>query len=256
MVGPSYQLMSNLERRLSKPALDKLVEPVQTKRKSDQIVDQLKSLLAKGLLQPGQSFPAERDLSQAFGVSRSSVREAIRTLENQRLIERTGKRRVIIRNLTDDLMPPALVDLLVDRPESLIPYYEARLKVELGVIDLAAVRRTDEDLAAIKASLDSLSLGMNRFGAAAEPDMQFHRRVAAAAHNPILSHLMISLLRTQQRAMFLLPQIYSRRAIQKAIEDHRLIYEGIERKDADLAKSALDQSLTYAMEVIASIETD
>ncbi len=238
---------------MSQPAFDQLVEPIQARRKSDQIVDQLKSLITKGLLGPGQVFPAERDLSQAFGVSRSSVREAIRTLENLRLIERVGRRRVVVRNLTDELMPPALVDLLVDQPESLIPYYEARLNVERGVIELAAERRTEEDLAAMGRALDRLTEDMQRFGAAVEADMEFHRRLAGASHNPILSHLMTSLLNTQQRAMFKLPQVYSRRAIDQAVEEHRLIYLGIQNRDPAKAAAALTRSLTYAMEVIGSI---
>lgn len=232
---------------------DNLVEPVKARRKSDQIVDQLKSLMIKGLLAPGQAFPAERELSQAFGVSRSSVREAIRTLENLRLIERQGRRRVVVRTLTDDLMPPALVDLLVDKPESLIPYYEGRLAVERGVIELAVKRRTAADLKAMEQCLQELAQDMSRFGAAVKADMEFHRRLAAAAHNPILNHLMSSLLNTQQRAMFLLPQVYSRRAIDTAIEDHRRIYEGIRNRDAAVAVRALEDSLSYAMGVIGSI---
>ncbi|MEW6267407.1 MAG: FadR/GntR family transcriptional regulator [Thermodesulfobacteriota bacterium] len=234
------------------PDFQRLVQPVKFNRKSDQIVVQLKQMIAQGILEPGRSFPAERELSLAFRVSRSSIREAIRSLENMKLVERTGPRRVVVRSVGEDLVPPAL-GWLVEEPGSLIHYFETRLIIECGVIRLAATRREEEDLRRLSADLEALTDGFRRYRAAVKADMDFHRHLAQAAHNPLLVHIMASFLSAQQRAAFLLPQLYTEKAVEQAIQDHTAIFEGIRDRDAGKAEAALDKSLSYAMEIIKSL---
>lgn len=233
-----------------------LIEPIKINRKPDQIAGQLKAMIAKGVLEPGANFPAERELSQAFCVSRASIREAIRTLENQRLIERINGRRVIVRSVTDDSIEQPLTAMLNDAPDSFVNYFEARLGIESFVVDLVAKRRTEEDLDSLRRAFDDLASGMSRFRSAVRADLEFHRSLAKATGNPILNHLMATFLKTEQRVMFMMPQIYDDQGVARAIEDHRLIYEGVRDRNATKAVEALADSLSYAMTVAASVKGD
>ena len=121
---------------------------------------------------------------------------------------------------------------------------------------MAARRRTEEDLESLLNAFDELAAGMSKLRLAVRADLEFHRCLAKASGNPILTHLMETFLKTEQRVMFMMPQIYDDQGVAGAIEDHRLIYEGVRDGDAAKAVGALTDSLNYAMAAAVAVKSD
>ena len=146
------------------------------------VVDQLRRAIHSGSFVPGDKFPPERELSKQLGVSRASVREAIRVLEGEGYVETrrgaSGGIIVLDRAQTEDRLGEVIRAKLPEI-EQVIDF---RLAVECSAARLAAMRRTDEDLATLRAAFTTMaqSRETRRFRAA---DSAFHQGIARAARN-------------------------------------------------------------------------
>jgi GntR family transcriptional regulator, transcriptional repressor for pyruvate dehydrogenase complex len=146
------------------------------------VVDQLRRAIHNGSFVPGDKFPPERELSKQLGVSRASVREAIRVLEGEGYVETrrgsSGGINVLDRAQTED----RLADIIRAKLPEIEQAIDFRLAVECSAVRLAAVRRTDEDLAILRAAFATMteSRETRRFRAA---DSAFHQGIARAAQN-------------------------------------------------------------------------
>jgi GntR family transcriptional regulator, transcriptional repressor for pyruvate dehydrogenase complex len=146
------------------------------------VVDQLRRAIHSGAFVPGDKFPPERELSKQLGVSRASVREAIRVLEGEGYVETrrgaSGGIIVLDRAQTEDRLAEVIRAKLPEIEQAI----DFRLAVECSAARLAAVRRTDDDLASLRAAFSTMasSRETRRFRAA---DSAFHQGIARAARN-------------------------------------------------------------------------
>jgi DNA-binding FadR family transcriptional regulator len=163
--------------------------PVSTGRVSGEIVAQIKTAIHNGLLTPGDQLPAERDLTKQLGVSRVSVRDALRTLEAHGLIEvRVGARGgAFVTAPAPQLVGEGLTNMLLLSSVSPADVTEARIVFELAMLDLAAERITDDDIVALEEICDradaSLATGSYDVAFSAE----FHTRLARCTHNDAIA---------------------------------------------------------------------
>ena len=165
--------------------------PIKTKRLYEEIVDQIKHLIAEGKLKPGDKLLAERDLADRFQVSRASVREAIRTLEMLGIIDiRPGEGTFVRGTETDDIIRPLAMVLAVER-NSLLDMFEMRRIFETATASLAAQRATFEELDQIESMLANMRerLNLQDSEKGEEFDAAFHYAVAEATHNSLLTKL-------------------------------------------------------------------
>src|SRR5215213_11021827 len=130
------------------PAEAALFKPIASTRASSTIAEQIRAAITGGRLAAGDRLPPERELAEQFGVSRVTVRDALRALEAMGLIKvRVGARGgAFVTVPSGALMGQAMSDMMlmqVVTPEDIV---EARLILELGTVTLACVRATDEDL--------------------------------------------------------------------------------------------------------------
>lgn len=159
-------------------------------RMYEQVLDRLRSYVAEGGLSAGDRLPPERDLAARLGVSRASVKQAIVVLEVQGLVEvRHGGGTYLVRDSLD--IEP--VERLVERRRRLPDVLEAREALETKLAELAAERRTDEDLAALRFSLAKMAGEIEEGKHGVEGDRLFHAAVTAAAHSSILAEFMRSI---------------------------------------------------------------
>jgi len=146
------------------------------------VVDQLRRAIHNGSFVPGDKFPPERELSKQLGVSRASVREAIRVLEGEGYVETrrgaSGGMIVLDRAQTEDRLAETIRRQLPEIEQAI----DFRLAVEVSAARLAAVRRSDADLARLDAAFETMSASREtrRFRAA---DSAFHQGIARAARN-------------------------------------------------------------------------
>src|ERR1700728_3310117 len=138
-----------------KPALragdNPVYKVVRTSRLYEQIVQQIEDSVLNGSLKPGDQLPAERDLAQRLGVSRTAVREAVKALREKGLVEAYSGRGTFITDGTTQAVRQSL-DLMVKigQPEGSTHLAEVRAILEPGIAALAAVRAKEEDLAAMR----------------------------------------------------------------------------------------------------------
>ena len=125
-------------------------------RVSQVIVDQIKVLLREGKLKPGDRLPSERDLCQRFGVSRVTVREALRVLEAGGLVTiRVGARGgAFLTTPSSERVGEGLADLLSLSPLTASEVTEARMVFEFGILPIVVERATDEDIAELFAMVE------------------------------------------------------------------------------------------------------
>src|SRR6266700_5668340 len=128
-----------------------LVSPVSTGRVSAKIVGRIKAAIRQGKLAPGDQLPPERDLTKQLGVSRVSVRDALRMLEAHGLIEvKVGARGgAFVTAPAPKLVGEGIADMLFLASVSAADVTEARMVFELGMLEIACERADDEDIAAL-----------------------------------------------------------------------------------------------------------
>lgn len=153
----------------------------------EQVLERLRAYVVDAKLGPGDRLPAERDLAQRLGVSRASVKQAIVVLEVQGFVDvRHGGGTYLVRASLD----PEPVEQLVERRRRLPDVLEAREAMEAKLAELAADRRTDEDLDAMTAALDLMREEIATGAPGIEGDRLFHAAVTAAARSSLLEEFM------------------------------------------------------------------
>lgn len=214
--------------------------PVTGGRMSGQIVAQISDLIRQGKLTPGDRLPAERELVNTFGVSRVTVRDALRVLEVMGLVEiRVGSAGgAFVTTPSPDVIGETLSNLLVMRSFTPEQIAEVRLVIELGIFDLVVERITDEDLAELRQMCADSKQRLKSGEYDTHLSMEFHRRLAGAAHNPAITMLSESfsgpLAMTAMRA-----KEVRRNAHKKTVDEHTEIIEALAAGEADQARATL-----------------
>ena len=215
---------------------------------ADQLVEQLLAAVLDGHYPPGSMLPPELEIARMAGVSRLTVREAVKALKAKGVF-RVEQGRGTFVNLPEEWSPLDST-LLAARANQegtrdfLSSVLEARRLVELGTAELAAQRRTDEDLAAIGSALESMHEAQRSSDVKAfvDADIRFHRAVMDAAGNPLISALFEPIQHLVYGARFETSSIEEGRA--HALDHHARILTAIQARRSKAARSAMDEHLT------------
>ncbi|MGP4017126.1 FadR/GntR family transcriptional regulator [Saccharopolyspora sp. 5N708] len=167
--------------------MSEALRPLARPRLYEQVVQRLREHVADSGLRVGDRLPPERELAERLGVSRASVKQAIVVLEVQGLVEVRHGGGTYLRRASLDAEP---VEELVARKRRLPDVLEAREALETKLAELAAQRRTEDDLAEIDAALADMRREIADGGLGSEGDRRFHAAITAAAHNPLLADFM------------------------------------------------------------------
>ncbi|WP_395103984.1 FadR/GntR family transcriptional regulator [Actinomadura sp. SCN-SB] len=219
--------------------------PVNSGRVSQQIVDQIVALLRSGRLAPHDRLPSERQLAKDFGVSRVTVRDALRILEAQGLMSvKVGAGGgAFVTAPSDQMVGERLNDLLTLAPIDPEDVAEARLVMELGILDLVLARATEQDLEALRAVCERAERSLADGEYDRSTAEQFHARLAEAAHNGAVARMAGS-FRGPLRMAALRAREPAADAHQRTVEDHRELVEAIERRDRVTARAVMSRHLT------------
>jgi GntR family transcriptional repressor for pyruvate dehydrogenase complex len=210
------------------------------------IVVQFRQNLMEGRLIPGQRLPSEIKLAEMFGVSRSSLREAMQTLEGMGMIERRKRGGTTIRQITlEDLVG---IYTPKSEDETLFDLLETREVLEVSVVQLAVRRASTEELE----ELEKLIVWMEEEPEqAARADILFHIALARISQNQVMTNIIKSLkeimFKLQDKTFF-----YPGR-LQEIITEHRLILNAIKAKDEQLAQECMRQHLNKANHILEKV---
>lgn len=224
------------------------LKPISPKRISDQVFDQLRELIFRGDLKPNQKIMTERELAEALGVSRNSVREAINKLVALRFLEQRQGQGTFVRSIDEAVQIP-LGTVMEARDASMIDLLEMRLGIECASAALAAQRATAEDLAAIEKALDEMKVDTDAGGLGTEGDLAFHLAIASATKNPLQVYLMknvVDFLHVGIRENLL--HLYEDPAnIVEILRQHQAIYQAIRSGDTDAAFKTMQNHINYVI---------
>jgi len=210
-----------------------------------QVADQLRELILSGSLSSGDRLPPEADLAANFGVSRSTVREALRVLASRDLIQTTrgttGGTFVssVRHDQVSDYLETSIGLMSGSDSVSVAEMLEARELLEVPSARLAAERRDEEHLASLREALERDST--TRRGRQFREDRNFHALIVVAGGNRLLSTMTEPLFRVLQ-AKFLSPDL-SETYWKKVDRDHERIVAAIADGDGDAAAAAMHDHL-------------
>jgi GntR family transcriptional regulator, transcriptional repressor for pyruvate dehydrogenase complex len=205
--------------------------------RTDDAIASIKQMIVAGDLKPGDRLPREADLAQRLNLSRNSLREAVRALSLIRVLDvRQGDGTYVT-----DLDPATLLEtfaFLVDlhRTDNVLHFFHVRRLLEPEATAIAATAMGDEDAAGLHAHLDTLG-DVPSVDDLVANDIVFHRRIAQAAGNPVLTALLDSLTGVTQRAR-LWRGFAEAGAVERTLTEHRAIASAIASHEPELARAA------------------
>src|SRR5881628_1894943 len=165
------------------------IAPIKSTRIYQEIVRQVKAMIAEGRLKSGDQLPPERDLAEKFVVSRTSVREALRALESLGLVEIRAGEGTFVREVSVESLIEPLALMMVSQREAIAELFEARRLLEPGIAALAASRATLEEVAEMERILEEQAKEIAEGRTGLVQDAAFHGAIGAAAHNRAITRL-------------------------------------------------------------------
>lgn len=230
---------------------------VQSRKLSDDIMEQLESMILDGRLLAGQKLLSERTLAEQFAVSRPSVREAIQKLEAKNLVERKQGGGTFVKPRLNELITDPLLLLLSDKPEMQFDLLEFRHALEGMAAYYAALRGQPEDYKALQSALDSLPDGSNSTDKSQEAMalVNFYLTMANAAHNMVLQHVMRSLQSMLQDNIQRNLEVLAKheQAATNINHQRRKIVKAILAGDPEQAREASNEHLAYIEDTLLNI---
>jgi len=229
---------------LSPAAGPELFSKVSVGRMSEVIVEKIRDLMRDGQLRPGDRLPPERELCERFGVSRVTMREALRMLESAGLVEiRVGARGgAFVTAPSSNRVGEGLADLLTLSVISAADVTEVRLILEVGIVPLVCERATDDDLIALQKICERSEEALRAGEYSMDMSLEFHTAVAQATHNPALVMLVESfrgpILMSLQQAKDAAPEMGD-----LGTKEHEQFIEAVRRRDAAQASRIMREHL-------------
>lgn len=216
-------------------------KPIKTKKIYEEIVEQIKEMIVRGELNPGDKLIPERELADRLQVGRSAVREAYRTLEAIGIIDIRPGEGTFVREIGTKSMTDIMSLAVLTGKDTLFELLELRKIIETEASSLAALRRTKEDLNNMKYWLDKMNEDINRGSLGDLSDLKFHYAITDAAHNSLLMRLMNSISETMIKEMKnVREKLYLTPGTPKRLyEQHVIIYQAILNGDEKEARDAM-----------------
>lgn len=214
---------------------------------STEILSRLQRGIRDGELRPGDQLPPERELAESLGVSRNSVREALRALEVLGVVEVRHGEGTFVRIPDISTLLGPVFDVLVTKQDFVLEVLEFRRMIEPAICRLAATNATEADLQHLREILAQQEERVLREKPVVDVDMEFHRSIAMATHNSIIGNTLelISTLFQQFR------DVWGEGRPARSTDSHRKVLDAIARRDGEGAARAMDLHLGQVQELVS-----
>ena len=217
--------------------------PIQKKSLSDEIVFQIKEMIADGRLKPNQKLPTEQELCKAFSVGRTTVREALMALTALGLVKR-NKHNSYVTDVAEHPLREFYLQLMTDHYD-VSQLYEARLMLEGLVARLACQRVLEEQLQQLEAL--NRQMQSDDVEEYIRADIAYHNLIMLAADNRVLSEMYQVIRLLLEKSQREIAQQEEVRATSRA--QHREIWEALKKRDGDAAMSRMNQHIRSMIEL-------
>lgn len=214
---------------------------------AQRIADEVSSMILDDRMQPGTRLPSMAELETKYGVSHSVMREALRMLESRGLVDIQHGKGVAVSSRSAEALSNTLGGVLRMHASTLNHLMEYRHILEVAVVELAAERRTDEDLARMEAALRGLEGEPTDHAVHVDADLAFHTALIDATRNPVLRSATDSVRRLMAKSReisFRGPSV----GVSRSLRAHREIFECVKAKDVSGARLAMLRHLNQTQE--------
>ena len=223
-------------------------------KSSEWVLSELRWEIENGVRQPGDKLASVVELSERFGVGRSTVREALSALKAMGWLDiRQGGGTYVKAIVTNDATGETALADWIANAQSLLQLIEVRRVLETGNASLAARNRTDTDANALQAAISRMKQVLSDEIAGEQADTAFHLLLAEATHNPLLIDLTRSLsdkLQTSMRDTRALWFYADRRSAEALLHEHAAIAEAVAAREERLAAEHMEQHLSKVESVL------
>lgn len=225
-----------------------MFKPIKVRKISEEIVDQIKGAILEGKLRPGDKIPPERELINQLGVSRISIREALKTLESMGFIDIRQGNGSFVRSVVTDRVKDPLNIMIRENVEKFFELAEVRKELEAWSAYHAAQRATESEIEALGRNTREME---KYFREEKTPppkvDADFHLTISQSSHNTIHSHLVFTIYDVfSEYFTFLIENICFNRKFYQAIYDqHVNIYKAISERNAVESREKILEHLNF-----------
>lgn len=231
------------------------IEPLEREpRLYERLVDKILGLISSGAWKAGFRLPPERELSVAFGVSRTVVREAVKALEARGVLQSMTGSGVSVRIADFNMVSRSLQTYmqLSNRVDFEIRLNEVRRVLEVEMVALAASRITPEQRTQLRQICKQMREGQNTAKQMAELDFRLHVTLAEATQNDLFKVLLAPLIH-QLRDQIILTWEDFPRPVEEVFDQHEAIVSAVENGAADAARQAMTKHLMFSRQVLEDI---
>jgi GntR family transcriptional regulator, transcriptional repressor for pyruvate dehydrogenase complex len=229
------------------------IQPLEREQRLyERVVEKITTLIQDGTWARGDRLPPERDLAAAFAVSRTVVREAVKTLEARGVLEALTGSGVYVR-LPDSAMVSRSLRMylqLLDQDDIDLRLAEVRRVLEVEIAALAATRATTEE----RQELHRLCQEMRKHAGAsrvlAEMDFQFHLLLAEATRNELFGVLLTPLIEQLRDHFVYAWEHYGERPAEDVFQQHEAIVAAVEAGEAELARRAMAGHIAFYIDIL------
>ena len=221
-----------------------MFEQIQHKRVYEEVVDIMIERIRSGNLEVGEKLPAERIMAEEMGVSRASLREALRVMESIGYIRSTTGGGNYINKVTLAHVLPPFTAILAQDKKMAADTIEVRRHLEVHIAELAAKNATREQISRIYGTILAMQAEIEGGGNGIESDNRFHHEIAKASGNrafAMIAELCYELLAESRKATLDIPGQPA-----KTVEDHLSIFEAVRKGDGKSAAREMDRHLAKA----------
>lgn len=216
----------------------------------------IEDLILEGSLRPGEPLLAEREMAVRLNVSRPTLRQGIKLLEDKGLLMAEANGGRVVAPLATSVTDP-LIDLMSSRVEVIDDYLELRATLEAMAARLAATRANDVDRAALAGVMQRIDRAHDKADPhdEADADVDLHIAIYEASHNVVLLQIMRALSGMLRRGVFHnREKLYARPEVREVLlGQHRTIIDAIIARDTTAAGRAAEEHMTYTQRVLGEI---
>lgn len=219
--------------------MDRILPIAEKKALSKQVIDAIQKSIVDGELRPGDTLPTETELTERLGVSKSSIREAIKMLEAVGVVEIKRGQGTVLKSGAEQGFMNVIFFQLIMQEQNQDQLLGFRRMLEVGYTRMAAMGATQEDVAKIEKSVERYTAAVRGGTLHAGHDLDFHHQILEATHNKFVISLgdaVNSLFAESiEKSIAVRPE--------KALADHRAILAAIRAKDLAAAEKSVESSL-------------
>ncbi|MCU0816118.1 MAG: FCD domain-containing protein [Cypionkella sp.] len=228
---------------------------IQTEKLSQSVVRQIEQLILRGILRPGERLPSERELSDRLGVSRPSLRDAVADLQERGLVVSRAGAGIYVADVLGSAFSEALVNLFASHEEAVFDYISFRRDMEGLAAERAARQGSDTDLKVVDVIFRKMETAHQKRDPTdeAQLDAEFHLAIIEASHNVIMLHMMRSMYDLLRQGVFYNRQMMfkNRTTRDTLLDQHRAINTGLQDRDPQAARAAVEAHLDYVEKSLA-----